>query len=99
MPGGKTGGPLPASKAIFEPAKAQAAEAIMQPRTSKPAARSRKAGGRSVRISGYIPEEIDEALRDEMIRRTVAEHRSVTLNDVLCSILADWKARQTKAAE
>ena len=27
-----------------------------------------------------------------MIRRTVAEHRSISLNDVLCSILSDWVA-------
>jgi len=90
----KTAGPLPENKAVFERAKAQAAEAVMQPGMGKLAARSRKAGGRGVRISGYLPEEIDEALRDEMVRRTVAEHRSVSLNDVLCSILSDWMKRR-----
>lgn len=99
MRASKTGGPLPASKAVFEPAKAQAAEAVMRSGKSQPAARSRKAGGRGVRISGYLPEEIDEALRDEVIRRTVAEHRSVSLNDVLCSILADWHAKRKADAE
>ena len=41
----------------------------MQPRDTQPAARNRKAGGRGVRISGYLPEEIDKALRDEVIRQ------------------------------
>jgi hypothetical protein len=81
-----------ALKGIFEPAKAKAAEAIMQPRPAKPsaAARNRKAGGRGVRISGYLPVEISDALRDEVIRRTVAERRTVSVNDVLCSILSEW---------
>jgi hypothetical protein len=86
----KTGGPL---KGIFEPAKAQAAQAVMEPRpitSVPPAARNRKAGGRGVRISGYLPVEISEALRDEVIRRTVADRQPVSFNDVLCSILADW---------
>jgi hypothetical protein len=96
----KTAAPL---KGIFEPAKAQAAQAVMQP-ASAPApvvehgSRNRKAGGRSVRVSGYIPEEINEALRDEVIKRTVATRHSVSFNDVLCSILADWHERQ-KAAQ
>ncbi len=89
----KTGGSL---KAIFDPAKKAAAAAVMEPerapaQTRPPAARNRKAGGRSVRISGYIPEQIDEALRDEVIRRTVADRRSVSFNDVLCDILAGWQ--------
>ncbi len=93
MPTSKTGGSL---KALFDPAKKAAAAAVMeQERPSvqirPPAARNRKAGGRSVRISGYIPDEIDEALRDEVIRRTVADRRTVSFNDVLCDILADWK--------
>ena len=95
----KTAAPL---KGIFEPAKAQAAQAVMQPRTQtttiQPAARNRKAGGRGVRISGYLPVEISEALRDEVIRRTVAGRQTVSLNDVLCSILADWHASQKGAA-
>ena len=95
----KTAAPL---KGIFEPAKAQAAQAVMQPRTQtttiKPAARNRKAGGRGVRISGYLPVEISEALRDEVIRRTVAGRQTVSFNDVLCSILADWHASQKGAA-
>jgi len=89
----KTGGSL---KAIFDPAKKAAAAAVMEPehiqaQTRLPTARNRKAGGRSVRISGYIPEAIDEALRDEVIRRTVADRRSVSFNDVLCDILAEWQ--------
>jgi len=95
----KTAAPL---KGIFEPAKAQAAQAVMEPRTpvttTQPAARNRKAGGRGVRISGYLPVEISEALRDEVIRRTVAGRQTVSFNDVLCSILADWHASQKGAA-
>jgi hypothetical protein len=98
MASSKTGGPL---KGIFEPAKAQAAQAIMEPRpvaaTSQSAARNRKAGGRGVRISGYLPVEISDALRDEVIRRTVAERRTVSVNDVLCSILSDWHSARKEA--
>lgn len=85
----KTGGPL---KGIFEPAKVEAAQAVMEPRpaTGSPAARNRKAGGRGVRVSGYLPVELSDALRDEVIRRTVAERHSVSFNDVLCSIISDW---------
>jgi hypothetical protein len=92
-------------KEIFEPAKAQAAQAVMQPRPvtepiprKQPSARNRKAGGRGVRISGYLPEEISEALRDEVIKRTVAERHTVSFNDVLCSILADWHRNNQKNA-
>ena len=98
MPASKTGTPLPTSKSVFEPAKAEAAEAVMQSRESVSAARNRKAGGRGVRVSGYLPAEIDEALRDEVIRRTVAQHRSVSFNDVLCSILSEWLATRTQPA-
>jgi hypothetical protein len=94
MASSKTGGPL---KGIFEPAKALAAQAVMQPAppvAEQPGARNRKAGGRGVRVSGYLPVEISEALRDEVIRRTVAERHSVSLNDVLCSILTDWHERR-----
>ncbi len=97
MASSKTGGPL---KGIFEPAKAQAAQAIMEPRptVAQPAAaRNRKAGGRGVRISGYLPVELSDALRDEVIRRTVAERRTVSVNDVLCSILADWHTARKAA--
>lgn len=90
----KTAAPL---KGIFEPAKAEAAQAVMQPRPiTQPAARNRKAGGRGVRVSGYLPEEINEALRDEVIRRTVAQRQTVSFNDVLCSILADWHSARPK---
>ncbi len=96
----KTAAPL---KGIFEPAKAQAAQAVMQPTPrieppspAQPAARNRKGGGRGVRVSGYLPEEISEALRDEVIRRTVSTRQTVSLNDVLCSILADWHASLPK---
>jgi hypothetical protein len=95
MSSSKTGGPL---KGIFEPAKAQAAQAVMQPSSAaapSAAARNRKAGGRGVRVSGYLPMEISEALRDEVIRRTVAERQPVSFN-VLCSILADWHATMRK---
>jgi hypothetical protein len=91
----KTGAPL---KGVFDTAKAQAAGAVMQPQGQSHAARNRKGGGRGVRVSGYLPEEIDEALRDEVIKRTVAERRSVSLNDVLCSILAEWLQRRRKEA-
>ena len=98
----KTGAPL---KGVFEPAKAQAAQAIMQPTAPAApapqeahAARNRKAGGRGVRISGYLPVEVEAALRDEVIRRTVAGRQTVSFNDVLCSILADWHASQKGAA-
>ena len=94
----KTGSPLPASKAVFEPAKAEAAEAVMQPRERHQGGRNRKEGGRGVRVSGYLPVEIDEALRDEVIKRTVAQRRSVSLNDVLCSILSDWVAQRKQTA-
>ncbi len=92
----KTGGPL---KGIFEPAKALAAQAIMQPQAmpapeERSGSRNRKAGGRGVRVSGYLPAELSQALQDEVIRRTVAEHHTVSLNDVLCSILSDWFQRQ-----
>jgi hypothetical protein len=97
MPASKTGTPLP-SKAVFDQAKAEAAEAVMHPRENQPAARYRKAGGRGVRVSGYLPVEIDEALRDEVIRRTVAEHRSVSFNDVLCAILSEWAASRKQTA-
>jgi hypothetical protein len=93
----KTAAPL---KGIFDEAKAQAAEAVMQPTSQPPAAaRNRKAGGRGVRISGYVPTDIDEALRDEVVKRTVAERRSVSFNDVLCAILADWSARRKATAQ
>jgi hypothetical protein len=90
----KTSAPL---KGVFDTAKAQAAEAVMHPEQSRSGARNRKAGGRGVRISGYLPEEIDQALRDEVIKRTVAEHRTVSFNDVLCSILSEWAGRQKEA--
>jgi hypothetical protein len=90
----KTAGAL---KGIFDEAKAQAAEAVMQPNQPPAAARNRKAGGRGVRISGYVPTDIDEALRDEVVKRTVAERRSVSFNDVLCTILADWNTRRNVA--
>ncbi len=99
MPASKTGGTLPASKGVFDAAKAEAADAVMQPGTASASGRNRKGGGRGVRISGYLPAEIDEALRDEVIRRTVAEHRSISLNDVLCSILSDWVASRKEAHE
>jgi len=54
-------------------------------------ARNRKAGGRNVRISGYIPPELEAALRDEVIRRTLAHRKTVSLNDVLCDALAFWQ--------
>jgi hypothetical protein len=92
----KTAAPL---KGIFDEAKAQAAEAVMQPSQPPTVARNRKAGGRGVRISGYVPIDIDEALRDEVVKRTVAERRSVSFNDVLCAILADWSARRKAAAQ
>ena len=44
-----------------------------------------------MRVSGYLPADINEALRDEVIRRTIEGHRPVSFNDVLCSILDDWK--------
>src|SRR3954454_4547919 len=103
----KTAAPL---KGVFDQAKAKAAEVVMQPTsvpgtaqaTNSPAnligARNRKAGGRGVRVSGYLPVEIETALRDEVIRRTVAERRSVSLNDVLVAILTDW-ANQQKASQ
>ena len=88
----KTAAPF---KEIFNPAKAEAATAVMEPQgniraRTQPTARNRKAGGRGVRISGYVPPEISEALRNEMINRTIAERQTVSFNDVLCSILADW---------
>ena len=95
---GKTGGSL---KSIFDPAKKAAAAAVMEQRpeieehaiaeSSGAGARNRKAGGRNVRISGYIPPEIESALRDEVVRRTIAEHRSVSMNDVLCDALSFWR--------
>lgn len=54
-------------------------------------ARNLKAGGRNVRISGYIPPELEAALRDEVIRRTLAYRKTVSLNDVLCDALAFWR--------
>jgi hypothetical protein len=91
-------------KQIFEPAKVHAAQAVMQPTETKQpnslsrAARNRKAGGRGVRISGYLPVEISEALRDEVIRRTISERQTVSFNDVLCSILTDWHRNNQKSA-
>ena len=96
----KTGGSL---KAIFDPAMKAAAAAVMEKPTpaTEPAkagaARNRKAGGRSVRVSGYIPAELDEALRDEVVRRTTAERRAVSFNDVLCEALAAWKQTRSVA--
>ncbi len=94
----KTGAPIKSNfKSVFEPAKAEAAEAVMQPRAAAhPAARNRKAGGRGVRRSAYLPAEIDAALSDEVIRQTVATRKTVSFNDVLCSILADWHASRPK---
>jgi hypothetical protein len=97
MPASKTGGSLPASKSVFDAAKAKAAETVMQPDQTSTSGRNRKGGGRGVRISGYLPVEIEAALRDEVIKRTVAEHRSISLNDVLCSILSDWLASRKDA--
>lgn len=96
----KTGGPL---KTVFDPGKREAAAVILTPATvptipetmsGGSSGRNRKAGGRNVRISGYIPPEIDAALRDEVVRRTTAERRSVSYNDVLCDVLAAWAAQQ-----
>lgn len=88
----KTGGSL---KAIFDPAKKAAAAAVMEPppppAEGEGGARNRKAGGRNVRISGYIPPHLDEALRDEVIKRTVASRRTVSFNDVLCDALDFWR--------
>src|ERR1700735_2400767 len=98
MASSKTAAPL---KGIFESAKAQAAQAVMQPSApaptpssgpAPPAARNRKAGGGGVRVSAYFPPENSEAFRYEVIRRTVAGRQTVSLNDVLCSILSDWLA-------
>lgn len=96
MAGSKTGGSL---KAIFDPTMKAAAAAQMEPQTTtEPVAgnggRNRKAGGRNVRISGYIPAHLDEALRDEVVKRTVAERKPVSLNDVLCDALTVWKQSQ-----
>jgi hypothetical protein len=104
----KTASPL---KGIFDQAKAKAAEVAMQPtplphsappvsrsHVDPTGARNRKAGGRGVRVSGYLPIEIEAALRDEVIRRIVAERRSVSLNDVLVNILTDW-SNQRKASQ
>ena len=104
MAAGKTGGPL---KGIFDPAKKAAAAAVMEvtPVVATPppphplaeridtpsGARNRKAGGRNVRISGYIPPELEASLRDEVIRRTVTERKSVSMNDVLCDALTFWQ--------
>jgi len=100
----KTGGSLPnrgggSLKTVFDPVKAEAAEAVLQPSGgSGSGARNRKAGGRSVRISGYLPEALEAALRDEVIKRTVADRRPVSFNDVLCSILTEWhRTRQADA--
>jgi hypothetical protein len=95
----KTGGSL---KGVFDPVKKAAAAAIMEPPAvvvspdekspelvvPGPVARDRKAGGRGVRVSGYVPRDLHEFLRDEVVRRTIAERRSVSLNDVLCEALA-----------
>ena len=95
----KTATPLKQDfKQFFNPAKAEAAQAIVEPRKSPPTARNRKAGGRGVRISGYLPVEISEALRDEVIRRTVSERQIVSFNDVLCSILTEWHRNNQKSA-
>ena len=103
----KTASPL---KGIFDQAKAKAAEVVMQPtppphtppvsrpRVDSTGARNRKAGGRGVRVSGYLPIEIESALRDEVIRRVVAERKSVSLNDVLVNILTDW-SNQRKVSQ
>lgn len=89
---GKTGGSL---KSIFDPAKKAAAAAVMEPAApvaaSQPAEPRAKPSARNVRISGYIPLELDAALREEVVRRTVAERRSIKLNDVLCDALAFWQ--------
>lgn len=93
----KTAGKL----SIFDPEKKAAAAAIMEAapavQPSQPSARNRKAGGRNVRISGYIPPEIDAALRDEVIRRTVSERKTVSFNDVLCDALQGWKQSREAA--
>lgn len=98
----KTSGAL---KGIFDPAKRAAAAAVMEPlpiaapvlaenpqidRPTRAGARNRKAGGRNVRISGYIPGELEEALRDEVIKRTVAVRKTISMNDVLCDALTFW---------
>lgn len=86
---------------IFDPVMKAAAAAVMESphgqELSASGARNRKAGGRNVRISGYIPTSIDEALRDEVIRRTVEERRTVSFNDVLCDALESWKQARRAA--
>jgi hypothetical protein len=92
---------------IFDPAMKAAAAAVMEPqpepqpqRAPEPSAtgaRNRKAGGRNVRISGYIPTALEAALRDEVIRRTVEERRTVSFNDVLCDALESWKQAREAA--
>lgn len=106
MTSSKTGGLLkgifdPAKKAaaaaVMEPESQTAAAVTLQPpdeRIDTPSAaraRNRKAGGRNVRISGYIPPEIEASLRDEVIRRTVAERKTISMNDVLCDALTFWQ--------
>ena len=90
----KTAGALPKAPPIFDQAKVAAAAPLMKQPANQEGQRSRKAGGRGIRLSGYIPPELDEALRDEVVKQTVAKRRAVALNDVLCGILADWNARR-----
>lgn len=89
--------PPAASPAAPIPVASAAPPDAPRPAIAAPAgARNRKAGGRNVRISGYIPPELDAALRDEVIRRTAAERRPVSVNDVLCDALRAWAEGQAK---
>jgi hypothetical protein len=92
----KTAGKLP----IFDPQQRAAAAAVLEPVSESrvaektTSARNRKAGGRGVRISGYISSDVEMALRDEVVRRTVAERRTISFNDVLCAALDYWRRSQ-----
>jgi hypothetical protein len=104
----KTGGSLK----LFDQQKVAAAQPYMEaeapqapaaisppvaPITAPTSARNRKAGGRNVRISGYVPVEIADALRDEVIRRMNETRQTVSVNDVLCAVLGAWVASRKAA--
>jgi hypothetical protein len=80
----------------FDAVKAGATEAFMEPPT-RAKGRNPRPGEKMVRLSSYIREDMDTALRDEALRLSQAERRLVKLNEVVCAIFDEWKARKEGA--
>jgi hypothetical protein len=79
-------------KAIFNSPTATRAAALMEPRGN----RGRPPTGEPPRIrrSAVLPPDLDQAIMDESLALTAKAGKHVSYNEVLCSIVSDWKKRQ-----